>query len=962
MRAKAGAGVAAVIVMLGLVAVTPAHAVDIIESQEPGGHAETSAAGWQAGTCTGEPCSAETPNLFFTQAAGHPPDGFTQIIVKHTSPFPLSEEPVGNLKTILVDLPPGLSVNPQATPQCELSNEKFPSGGCPADTQVGESAVTVSAAGLPAGPLAFPVYNLAPRLGEPARFGFDLDFSSQINLGEVFLDAGVEWGGDYHEYFTIHVPPVPGGLAKILKDRLVFTGTTENSAGTGTFLTNPSTCDNPEVEPFKRDYTTFLHADSIEESAPDDEYDVAAPAPPSSAFLAASQEVKSPLPKGAKPENCDKVPFKPSTSVEPGTTQTDSPAGATVNVKVPFEPSAPVYESNVEEARVTLPQGMGLNPSAANGLQACTNEQFGKGTRNPVACPATSKIGTVSIDTPPLPNGTLTGNVYLGQQLSAEPESGEEFRVFLDAESASRGLSIRLIANVIANRQTGQLTAEVHDAPQLPFDSVQVKLEGGSKATLTSPPTCGPNATTHSMTAWSGTPDGGPQDKGFTLTSAPGGGSCPKTLAERPFAPSFAAKTTNPKGGAYTQFNVEVTRADGNQELKGVDLTLPRGLSAKLAGVTYCPEAALAAASAASGAAELASSSCPLNSLIGDATVTTGSGPSPLQISGKAFLSGPYEGAPLSLAIVTPATAGPFDLGTVVVRVALHLNPETAQVEATSDPIPHVFGGVLLDIRSIKVDLDRKQFALNPTNCSPMAVDGTLRGGGSDPTNPAAFSSDPVSSPFQVSECGALGFSPKLYLRLYGGTHRAKSPKLRAVLEAREGDANISRVAVTLPHALILKQSSLAKICTRVQLAANACPAESVYGFARAETPLLAKPLEGPVYLRSAPENKSGLPDVVAALSGQVNIDLAGRISSVNGALRNTFETVPDVPVSRFILTVRGGKRGLLVNSSNLCQVRPKAIVRITAQNGKKANSRPKLRTPCKRYGKATRRKGKRHS
>ena len=219
-----------------------------------------------------------------------------------------------------------------------------------------------------------------------------------------------------------------------------------------------------------------------------------------------------------------------------------------MNVKVPFEPSAPVYESNVEEARVTLPQGMGLNPSAANGLQACTNEQFGKGTRNPVACPATSKIGTVSIDTPPLPNGTLTGNVYLGQQLSAEPESGEEFRVFLDAESASRGLSIRLIANVIANRQTGQLTAEVHDAPQLPFDSVQVKLEGGSKATLTSPPTCGPNATTHAMTAWSGTPDGGPQDKGFTLTSAPGGGACAENACRTPLRTQLRRQDDQPEG------------------------------------------------------------------------------------------------------------------------------------------------------------------------------------------------------------------------------------------------------------------------------------------------------------------------------------------------------------------------------------------------------------------------------
>ena len=640
--------------------------------------------------------------------------------------------------------------------------------------------------------------------------------------------------------------------------------------------------------------------------------------------------------------------------MDPGTTQSDSPAGATVDVNVPFEPSAAIYDSNVKDAQVALPRGMGLNPSAANGLQACTDGEFGEGTRNPVACPPASKIGTVAINTPPLPNGILTGNVYLGQQLSRDPASGDEYRIFIDAESVSRGLSIRLTGNVSANPQTGQLTAVVREAPQLPFDSVQVKLDGGPTATLTSPPICGPNATTHAMTAWSGTPDGGPQDKGFTLTTAPGGGACAKTLAERPFAPGFAAKTTNPKGGAYSQFNVDVTRPNGNQELKGVNIDLPPGMTAKLAGVPYCPPSAIAAATAASGTAEMARSSCPGNSLVGTAAVDAGSGPSPLHITGKAFLAGPYNGAPLSLVVVTPATAGPFDLGTVVVRVALHVNPETAQVEAVSDPIPHVFGGALLDIDSISVHLDRKQFALNPTNCSLMAVAGTLRGGGADPTNPAAFSSDPVSVPFQVSGCNSLGFKPRLFLRLFGGTRRAQSPKLRAVLEAREGDANIARAAVGLPHALFLKQSSLSKICTRVQFAANACPQESIYGYARAFTPLLGKPLEGPVYLRSS---SNPLPDLVAALNGQVNIDLVGRIDSAHGGIRTTFETIPDVPVSKFVLTMRGGKRGLLVNSQNLCQAPVKAIVRIKGQNGKKANRRQELRTPCRRHGKSHRRR-----
>jgi hypothetical protein len=944
-------------VLLSLAA-APAGAVDIIETELP----ETTGSGWQAGTCTTDTpleCSVDTPDQFFTQASGHPPVGFTQIIVKHSGVF---ETPAGNLKTILVDLPRGMSVNPQATPQCELENGKFPTGGCPSNTQVGYSNVTAAAVVEPIStpPVTvpgIPVYNLVPREGEPARFGFTLP----LGIGEVFLDAGVSWEGDYHEYFTIHVPSIPG--VRILKNRLVFNGTIGNGGlpdeEGGAFLTTPSTCFDPNQPAFETTYNTLLHADSTEEEAPEDEYGVGAPAIPPTAFLAGSQFVESPLPRvsgGARvmPTGCDKVPFEPSTSGSPSTGQTDSPTGGTVEVRVPFDPPAPIYQSDVRTADVSLPVGMGLNPSAAPGLQACTDAQFGRGTRNPVACPPGSKIGSVAIDTPPLPDGTLTGDVYLATQQSRDPASGDEYRVFLDAESASRGLSIRLLANVSADPQTGQLTARVHEAPQLPFDSVRVDLDG-AKGTLTTPPTCGPNRTAHAMTAWSGTLDGGPVDKGFTLSSAPGGGPCAKTLGERPFTPGFATHDSNPKGGAFTQFAMSATRNDGNQELKGVDVTLPPGLTAKLAGVRYCPASALAAAAANSGAAEASVPSCPSQSLIGSAAVSAGSGSNPFHTTGKVFLSGPYHGAPLSLAVVTPATAGPFDLGTVVVRVALFVDPETAQVHAVSDPIPHVFGGALLDVRSIAVRLDRPEFSLNPTNCSKFASVGSLRGGGSNPLDPGAFSSFAVSSPFQVSDCEHLGFKPKLFMRIFGGTRRAKSPKLRAVLIARKGDANLGRASVKLPKPLILEQNSLANVCTRVQFAAHECPEDSIYGFAEATTPLLDGPLKGPVYLRSSNHE---LPDLVAALNGQVDVVLDGRIDSVKGSLRTTYSTVPDVPVSKFVLTVRGGKRrGLLVNSSNLCAKRYRVIARFRGQNGKKANQRPKLRTPCKKYKKKSRRR-----
>jgi hypothetical protein len=302
------------------------------------------------------------------------------------------------------------------------------------------------------------------------------------------------------------------------------------------------------------------------------------------------------------------------------------------------------------------------------------------------------------------------------------------------------------------------------------------------------------------------------------------------------------------------------------------------------------------------------------------------------------------------LAVVTPALAGPFDLGTVVIRAPIFVDPETAQIHTVTTAIPDVFGGAKLDIKSVAVNLNRKEFTLNGTNCAPMSTGGSVKGGGSDPTNPASFSTAPVSSGVQLGGCDGLDFRPKLKLRLFGATKRNKSPKLRAELTARAGDANIGRASVALPHALFLKQSSIAQICTRVQYAADQCPKKSVYGWARAETPLLDKPLEGPVYLRSS---NNTLPDMIAHLEGQIDIDLDGRIDSFKGGIRTTFDRVPDVPVTKFVLTLPGGKHGLLVASRNLCAKAVRGIIQLKGQNGKKANRRMKLRTPCKgRHGK----------
>lgn len=972
----ASASLLAVVALLGAGLAPPAWAdtSDIVEEQHS--PKPTAEDGWQAGTCTEDPptslCSIDTPTQYFEQAAGHPRVGFTQIIVKHDQ---TTKAPVGELKTVRVDLPVGLSVNPQATPQCPLSVFEASAANCEAlGAKVGESEVTAWAGTLVdpiPGATQVPVYNIVPVEGEPARFGFELGGN------EVFLRASVAWESDYHEGFTIDVPATPfnglplseglfGGV--VFKNRLVFNG----RAGDGTFVTTPTTClgESLPTSPYEHVYSTWLRADGYGTGKEDPNF------PSGSSYF--ESRIPSKLDFGAEPgtfpKECDTIPFDPSIEVDPNTAETDSPSGATIDVTLPFEkpelaeltdPTTKQASSHLKTAHVTMPLGMGLNPSAATGLVACTDAQFGKGTTNPVECPPASRVGTVSVQTPPLPPNSLEGNVYLGQQLSRDPASGDEYRIFADVESARYGISARLVGHIAADPQTGRLTGTFADNPQVPFTSFRLQFDGGPKATLSSPPTCGPHETTSEMISWSSTPgsipagsEGGPSTAPpatptdeFSLGAAPGGGACAKTLAARPFAPGFAAKTAKPQAGAFSAFRIDLTRPPGQQELKGATVEPPPGVTAKLAGLSYCPESALAAAAANSGAAEAAHPSCPASSLVGGASVLAGTGPEPLHIDGKAFLAGPYHGAPLSLAVVTPATAGPFDLGSVVVRVALFVDPATARIRAVSDPIPHVFGGALLDIRSIAVDINRPDFSLNPTNCSPMAVTGTLLGGGANPADPAAFSAFPVSEPFQVSGCDKLGFEPKLHLRLFGATHRARNPKLRAVFVTRPGDANPARVSVKLPAALILDQGNLSKVCTRVQFAAAECPPSSIYGYARAFTPLLDKPLEGPVYLRSS---DNPLPDLVAALHGQVNIDLAGRTDSVKGRIRNTFDTIPDVPVSKFVLTMRGGKAGLLVNSRNLCPRHGKkpplgTVVRIKGQNGKKANQRPKLRVPCRK-------------
>jgi hypothetical protein len=869
-------------------------------------------------------CKGSTPEKLFTQAGGHPNYGVTDFkIDTYPSLFGLGGFPTSFLKDIVVDTPEGLSVNPEALPQCKVAQLEE-TGECPIETLVGINYLTVAAQTPSGSPpkctapvaneclqarVALPVYNMVPFQGVPSMVAFPTE------AGPTFIVGSLS-PVDQHVTFTIsdiHPPSLTS--PPIIESRLIFFSAKEtnlNPFADGTYLTMPSNCAGGQVSKLKLD----TQGEPYEEEP------------------ASSTEASYTTPSGAT--GCENVPFKPEITVSAnGLKAVDSPEATTVDVGIPYDASAPIANSYLKVAKVTLPEGMGINPSASNGLQTCTGAQFHYQENTPIECPAGSKIGTVEVQTPSLPPNSIGGDVYVGAPLKNGPgafESGEQFRIFIHAFSTRYGVNVRLEGKVFPNPITGQLTAVGPENPQATFRNFRLHFNGGDRGILTSPPTCGPNTTTTEFTPWSGNSDQNKPTTTTPLTTSPGGGSCPTSLAARKFTPGYTAASDSTAAGKYSPFKVHIGRADGEQELKAVNVTLPKGLTGKLAGIPYCSESDLAAAAASSGLSQQAHPSCSSESAIGSTTTVSGTGNAPLSLPGTAYLAGPYKGAPLSMAVVTPAVSGPFDLGTVVVRVALNVNPMTAQVNAVSDPIPNVFGGVKLDLRSIDVNVNRNKFMLNPTNCAKGATAGAINGGGSNPADAASWSSYAVNAPYQATGCNKLSFKPSFNARISGPTTRAKNPQIRVVVKARPGDANIARTALNLPHSLFLDQGHIRTICTRVQLAANQCPSGSVYGHAEASSPLLAKKLKGPVYLVSS---KHKLPDLLADLKGQINIQLDGVISSKHGGLKTVFNETPDVPLKTFVLNMRGGKKSLLQNSTNLCKSPQLAILNMKGQNGK---------------------------
>jgi len=897
-----------------------------------------------------------------TAAGSHPSTLRTDVDFNiHSDPsvFLGSNLPFEDAKDVAVDLPPGLLGSVRGLGRCtpeELTSGPSPltpQPSCPRSSQVGMAVVRVSD-GEFANPFNQPVYNMVPSPNVAARFAF-------VILGQVVvLDTSVRSLPDGGYGLVVRSVDAPQGLtiagtsvslwgvpADPIHDAQRFcpgTGAPGCSADVEprALLRTPTSCSS-EAPEFDLRTDSWQHQGNFATASYRTHEAPGYPYPREEGPAGEMHRVWGPE---VGVDGCGEVPFEPSLKVEPTTQAADSPTGLSVDLGLPSdcwesmatpqEVEESICQSDLKAAEVTLPEGMSLNPSAAGGREACSPAQVGLTSPiaggNPVfdeaavSCPDASKVGTVEIATPAL-DDPLKGSLYLAQQ--GQNPFGSLLAMYLVAEGS--GVRIKQAGKISLDPKSGRLTTSFDNAPQTPFSNIHLDLYGGPRAALRTPAACGTYTTNATLTPWSG--NGAVQrQSSFQVTTGCGGG----------FDPKLQAGTENPLAGTYSPFNLQLTRSDGMQEFKSLQVSLPPGLVGALKGYSYCPDATLAAISDAlgSGRAQEASPSCPGSSFVGTATVGAGAGANPFYTSaGRAYLAGPYKGAPVSLAVVAPAVAGPFDLGSVVVRNAIHVDPTSAQLTIDSDPLPTILHGIPLDLRDIRIHYNQ---TLNPTSCEPFRVGSTVTSVQGATATPGVH--------FQAAGCDRLGFKPRLTLKLKGGMKRSDFPALTAVMRPRLGDANAGRLQVTLPHSEFLAESHLGTVCTRVQFAADDCPAKSIYGRVSATSPILDNPLTGKVYLRSSDHL---LPDLVLALRGPANqpieIDVVGRIDSDKRThgLRTTFEGLPDAPLTKVVLKMRGGEKSLLENSIDICRHPQRASAAMVGQNGKLREFRPKLRVHC---------------
>jgi hypothetical protein len=801
---------------------------------------------------------------------------------------------IGQVKDVRVQLPVGVVGDPQATPMCSAA--KFSAFDCPTSAQVGVLNTRFAIPGEAPFEEQTAVYNMVPSPGHAATLASTLAFTTVVIQTDVRRDGSYGLEANVRDVSSLlplqsssltlwGVPADPSHNPQRIGPPPGYgTPTGAGVVGQAPFMINPSACEGP-----------------LEGSLSVDSWENPGVFVTQTASLAAFT-------------GCDALHSSPTIGVTPETTQAASPSGYEVDLGIPqnlgaYELATPDLRSTV----VTLPAGTVVSPAAANGLGVCSEAQIGLGTGSTVACPDASKIGTLEAVTPVLAN-PLVGSVYLAAQ-SANP-FGSLLAIYLVAEAP--GVQVKLPGEVHLDPVTGQITTTVQGLPQAPISQIKLHLFGGPGAALVTPALCGAYTTNAQLASYSSLTPAEPSSV-FQITSGPGGAGCSGT---QPFNPAFTAGTTNNQAGGFSPFTLTLARSDGDQELAGIVVHTPPGLLGLIKSVPLC------------GEPQASQGTCGAGSLIGHATVAAGAGPDPLYVSGQVFLTGPYKGAPYGLSVVVPAIAGPFDLGTVIVRSAVSVDPHTAQITVSSDALPSILQGVPLQLKTVNVTIDRQGFTFNPTSCEPLSVTGTL-------TSTQGATSQ-VSSPFHAANCAALGFHPAFSVSTGSKTSKQNGASLTVNIGYPSGaQANIHSVAVSLPRQLPSRLTTIQQACTEAAFAQNpaSCPAGSNVGTAVATTPVLAGPLTGPVYLVS--HGGAAFPDLVLILQGEgVTIELVGSIDIKHGVTSSTFATVPDAPVSSFTLKFPQGPHSALTTNlpakakGNLCGQNLVMPTTITGQNG----------------------------
>jgi hypothetical protein len=896
--------------------------------------------------------TADKAGSIESRAGAHPYSLITELAVNTVEDEVLKfQVPEEDFRSVAIEAPEGFVIDRDATTQCTSVEFSPPGGGSPECTVasiVGHAEVEFS---VPGRFFDSPVYNLSPPAGAVARLGFEVvGVPVTIDLG---LTQSPPYRGIAHIDNALQVFPVYS--SKVALWGVPVDGSHDAERGGAVkgderpFLTMPSSCTGP--------LQTIVRATSWQGSSFE-------------APLESHGDGGEPLGM----VDCLALGFGLTITAQPTNHSAEGPTGMDVELSIDdpeLTNAAGRAHSDMKRAVVALPEGVTANPSLAEGLGTCSEAELDNETLHSEpgeGCPQSSKIGTVEVESPLLQDVLLHGQLFIATQ--NENPFGSLLALYLVLKDPGLGILVKLPGKIEPDPHTGQLVTTFGEAgfeiPQLPVSRVRFHLREGGRSPLITPPLCGTYTTDARFTPWANPASTYETTASFQIDSGVGGGPCPPA-GTPPFDPGMRAGTLSNDAASHSPFYLRLTRRDADQDLTRFSFRLPPGMTATLAGVSKCSDAEIAQAKTKSGRTELASPSCPVGSQIGTLQSGAGVGSQLTYVPGKVYLAGPYNGAPISAVGIVPAVAGPFDVGTVVVRQALQIDPRSALVTvdgSRSDPIPHILAGIPLKVKDVRVHVDRPDFTLNPTNCDPFAVSAQLWGGGADVFSTADDAPVTRSVPFRAANCARLGFKPALSLSLKGGTRRGAFPAFRFIYTPKPGEANLHDLTLRFPRSEFVEQGHFRTICTRVQFAAgegngSACPGASVYGHVTVQTPILDEPLTGNVFLRSSSHN---LPDVVLALKGPpslpIDFEVPARIDSIHGGLRAISNDTPDVPVSKVDLQMQGGQKGLFVNSTNICAAKHRADLRLVAQNGRRLHLRSLLRARGCGGGKASRRRG----